>query len=285
MSPSREPGTSPRELGLPDRVVDEVVDPAADAFARLVAVQAKLRRPDGCPWDREQTHDSLARHLLEETYEVLEAIDDGDLAGLREELGDLVLQVVFHAYLAYEEDAFTVADVLDDLRAKLVHRHPHVFGDVEVNQADEVLANWERIKREEKGRGVMEGVPRALPALARAAKLSRRAAQVGFDWPTADGAREKVLEELDELTEEAADGADPDRVTDELGDLLFAVASWARKLGVEPETALRRASGRFAERFASMEAEAAAAGRELESLSPDEWTGYWDRANPATGEA
>ncbi len=266
----------PEDLDLTPAAMAEIVEPSAPAFRRLVAVMAKLRSPTGCPWDQEQTHASLARHLLEETYEVLEAIDSGDLSSLREELGDLVLQVVFHAQLAWEEEAFTVADVLEELRAKLVRRHPHVFGQDVVEGADQVLANWERIKRAEKGRGVMEGIPRAMPALARAAKVSRRAAQVGFDWPD-DAARiADVAEELDELRRELeAETPDPARVEAEFGDLLFAVASLGRRLGVEPESALRRQVDVFQRRFEAMEA---MAGGELESLSPEEWSGYWSRA-------
>lgn len=269
----------PEDLDLAPDAMAEVVESSGPAFRRLVAIMAKLRSPTGCPWDQEQTHASLARHLLEETYEVLEAIDAGDLPSLREELGDLVLQVVFHAQLAWEEQAFTVADVLEELRAKLVRRHPHVFGDEVVEGAAQVLANWERIKRAEKGSGVMEGIPQAMPALARAAKVSRRAAQVGFDWPD-DAARiADVAEELDELRRELeADSPDPARVEAELGDVLFAVASLARRLGVEPESALRRQVDAFQRRFQAMEELAAGAGRELESLSPAEWSGYWSRA-------
>lgn len=254
-----------------------------DAFRDVVEVMATLRSPDGCPWDREQTHQTLARHLLEETYEVLEAIDAGDLDGLREELGDLVLQVVFHAQLAAEAGAFDAADVLDGLRNKLVRRHPHVFADATVTGADHVLANWERAKRDEKGTGVMEGVPAAMPALARAAKLSRRAAQVGFDWPTVEACARDVDEELAELHEElVAQSPSSDRIEAELGDVLFAVATLARKLGVEPETALRRSTEAFARRFAAVEAMAAAAGRELESLSDADWSEYWESAKQRT---
>ncbi len=264
---------------LRPEVVRDVVDPAGPAFAALVAVMAKLRSPTGCPWDREQTHSTLARHLLEETYEVLEAIDSGDLGGLREELGDLVLQVVFHAYLAYEQDAFTIAGVCDDLRAKLIHRHPHVFGDARLEGAEEVLANWERLKRAETDRGVMEGIPGAMPALARAAKVAKRAAQVGFDWPHLRARLDDVREELDELsTELERDDPDAARVESELGDVLFAVASLARKADVEPESALRRSVEAFIRRFQAMEDMAAADGRELESLSADEWREYWERA-------
>jgi MazG family protein len=267
------------DLELDPKIEDGFVAPSGEAFRRLVAVMAKLRAPHGCPWDQEQTHESLARHLLEETYETLEAIEDGNLAALREELGDLVLQVVFHSEIAFEEGAFGVADVLDDLRAKLIRRHPHVFGDVSVTGADEVHRNWERIKRDEKGSGVLDGIPRALPALARAAKVHRRALQVGFRWNGIEGFLEKLDEELGELRRELENPQhDHRRVNDELGDVLFMAASLAQHLDVDPETALRTMLDRFTARFTAMEAMAADDRRDLESLSPSEWQGYWERA-------
>jgi MazG family protein len=240
---------------------------------------AKLRAPDGCPWDREQTHESLARHLLEETYETLEAIDRGDLDNLREELGDLLLQVVFHAEIAEEERAFGIADVVESLRAKLIHRHPHVFGDVVVSGADEVLANWEASKRKEKGTGVMDGIPAAMPALARAAKVHRRALQVGFRWRGIEGFLEKLDEELGELRAELdAPTRDDGRIESELGDVLFMIASLAQHLDVEPETALRKMLERFEGRFRAMERLATSEGKGLESLSGEEWGRYWEQA-------
>jgi MazG family protein len=265
---------------LDPRVEREFVEPSADAFRELVRVMAKLRSPDGCPWDQKQTHTSLARHLLEETYETLEAIEAGDLQALREELGDLVLQVVFHSEIAFEEGAFGVADVLDDLRAKLVHRHPHVFGEVEVSGADEVVTNWETIKREEKGRSsVLEGIPKAMPALARAAKVHRRALQVGFRWQGIEGFLDKLDEELAELRRELdAPDRDIERVESELGDVLFMIASLAQHLDVEPESALRGMLERFEGRFRAMETAAARDRRPLESLSGEEWGRYWEQA-------
>lgn len=273
---------------LAPHVAREFVEPSGEAFRRLVEVMAKLRSPDGCPWDREQTHESLARHLLEETYETLDAIDRGDLTNLREELGDLVLQVIFHSEIAFEEKAFGIADVLNDLREKLVHRHPHVFGqdrpqaaptDGEKLSAEDVLANWERNKREEKGIGVLEGIPKAMPALARAAKVHRRALQVGFRWQGIEGFLDKLDEELAELrTEIEEPSRDRDRVESELGDVLFMVASLAQHLDVEPETALRRMLERFTDRFERMEVQAAREGKALESLSAEEWQRYWEQA-------
>jgi tetrapyrrole methylase family protein / MazG family protein len=232
----------------------------------LVRVMARLRGPGGCPWDREQTHQSLARHLLEETHETLEAIDQGDPDRLREELGDVLLQVVFHAEMARQEGIFDVDDVAEGITAKLVRRHPHVFGDVEVESAAEVLVNWERIKTEEKGEHALdEEIPASLPALARAAKVQRRAAGTGFDWRTTDAALAKVREEL-----AALERAGPDQAEDELGDVLFAVASLGRRLNVDPETALRKATRRFSDRFERMKGEVEAEGIAMEDLSDQE---------------
>lgn len=266
---------------LDSETVRRVVEPSGRAFERLVDVMARLRAPDGCPWDREQTHETLARHLLEETYEVLEAIDAGDLAGLREELGDLVIQIVFHSNIAYEEGAFTIADVLNDLRSKLIRRHPHVFGEVEVSGADEVKANWERIKRSEKKTKLYEGIPKALPALARASKLLKRAREI--DFPPAWGEDRTIFagldEELDELRAElATPSPDPVRLEQELGDLLLVVTALANHVGVDAESALRRTVDRSEARMAFVEARASADGKNLESLSAEEWRRYWDEA-------
>lgn len=237
-----------------------------DRILDLLRVMHRLRAPGGCPWDREQTHGSLGRHLLEEAHETLEAIDSGDPKRLQEELGDLLLQVVFHAEMAHEEGTFDADDVAESILTKLIRRHPHVFGTVEVDSAAEVLVNWERIKSEEKGEHpVDEEIPASLPALARAAKVQRRAAGFGFDWRTPSGAFEKVREELTELEE-----APPERAEDEVGDVLFAVAVLARKLNVDPETALRKATRRFGERFERMRQAATSEGIPLEELSEQE---------------
>jgi MazG family protein len=215
----------------------------------LVRVMARLRGPGGCPWDREQDHRSLARHLLEEAHEVLDAIDDGDPGRLREELGDLLLQVVFHAQMAADAGAFDIDDVAEGIVHKLVRRHPHVFGDLEVDSAAEVLVNWERIKAEEKGEhGLEDDIPATLPALARAAKVQRRAAGSGFEWRSTEDAMDAVREELGELER----ATDPRNVEEEVGDLLFAVAALGRKLGVDPESALRRTVRGFAQRYERM---------------------------------
>ena len=212
----------------------------------LVRVQARLRAPDGCPWDLEQTHQTLARHLLEETHELLEAIDADDSDAIREELGDLLLQVTFHAQIAADEGRWDVDDVAQGLVEKLIHRHPHVFGEVRVSGADEVLVNWERLKAEEKGeKGVEDDIPASLPALARAGKVQRRAAGWGFEWRTLDGAVGALREEVDEL----ASAIDHDNAEEEIGDVLFATVAVARRLGVDAESALRRTIRGFAERY------------------------------------
>jgi MazG family protein len=270
-------------LELEAEVRARVVEPSGEAFRRLVEVMAKLRTD--CPWDREQTHESLARHLLEETYETLEAIDRGDLEGLREELGDLVIQIVFHSNIAFEEGAFTIADVLDDLRGKLIRRHPHVFGDVEVTGAEEVKSNWERIKRGEKATKIYEGIPKALPALARAAKLERRTAERGLapDWAEEGGVLKHLAEEIGELQRELEQPKrDHSRVEAELGDVLFVIAGLANRVGVDPEDALRRMLERSEARIQTVERLASGEEKTLESLSPDEWGRYWEQAKKET---
>ena len=265
-----EPAGTPLE-GVPDGPI--LAREGGGRLLDLLRVMQKLRGPDGCPWDREQTHQTLGRHLLEETHETLEAIDAGDMEGLRDELGDVLLQVVFHAEMARQEGAWDVDDVAEGLVRKLIRRHPHVFGDTEVDSAAEVLVNWERIKTEEEGasRGVDDEIPAGLPALARASKVQRRAAGSGFDWPTADAALGGVREELGELEAEvAAGGEGTSRAEEEVGDLLFAVAAVGRKLGIDPETALRGATRRFAERFDRMRSKAADDGVSFDSLSDEE---------------
>jgi tetrapyrrole methylase family protein/MazG family protein len=213
-----------------------------ERLLELVRVMARLRAPGGCPWDAEQTHRSLARHLLEETHETLDAIDADDRELLREELGDVLLQVVFHAQIAEDDGAWTIDDVADGIVEKLIRRHPHVFGDVEVSGADEVLVNWERIKADEKGRKPLEDdIPASLPALARAAKVQRRAAGWGFGWRSTASALEALREEVAELEVSPSE--------EEVGDVLFAAVAVARSIGVDAESALRRTIRGFAERY------------------------------------
>jgi MazG family protein len=230
---------------------------SSEAIERLLAIMARLRGPGGCPWDREQTLATLRPYLLEETYEVLEAIDAGDAREHCAELGDLLLQIVFQAQLAREAGQFAFEDVAEAISDKLVSRHPHVFGDADVKDAEGVLKQWAALKKKEnqakgKGKSVLEGVPRELPALARAERLTEKASRIGFDWPDAGGARAKVTEELGELDRAMASG-DRSEIEHELGDVLFAVANLARKLSLPPEEALRGAIGRFIQRFEHVE--------------------------------
>jgi len=250
----------------------------------LLAIMARLRDPvSGCPWDLEQSFATIAPYTLEEAYEVADAIERGDLAGLREELGDLLLQVVFHAQLAREQGAFDFAAVVRGISAKLIRRHPHVFGEERLAGAAAQSRRWEEIKTVEmvaagQSASVLEGVPLALPALSRAVKLGRRAARIGFDWPNPQGARDKVGEELQELDAARTAGAAA-AVEHELGDLLLAIANLARHLGVDPEAALRSANGRFVARFRHVEERARATG----AVQPDALESFWQEAKAGEG--
>jgi tetrapyrrole methylase family protein/MazG family protein/ATP diphosphatase len=222
-------------------------------LVRLVAVMRRLLAPDGCPWDREQTFESVRRYVLEEACEVIDAIENADQKALREELGDLLLQVVFLSELGRREGTFAIDDVVAGIVEKLVTRHPHVFGDMDAKTADEVLANWERIKaREKKGRGVLAGVPRSLPALNRAQRIGEKVNRVGFDWEDANGSRAKVTEELEELDQAIASG-DESAIEEEMGDVLFALVNLSRHVKVDAEGALRRTIDKFNKRFDHVE--------------------------------
>ncbi len=235
----------------------------------------RLLGPDGCPWDREQTLQTLRPYVVEEAHEVVDAIDSGSAAELREELGDLLLQIVFQAELARAQGWFGPDDVVSAICEKLVRRHPHVFGDVKVSGTSEVLTQWEAIKAEEKkGRGVLDGVPKALPSLLRATRIGEKAARVGFDWPDRAGARAKVDEELAELDQALASG-DAAAVEHELGDVLFAMVSVARKSEVDPEAALRATLDRFTERVRGVERLAQERGHTLTGLAPEALNGLW----------
>lgn len=242
------------------------------AFERLAGVMAKLRDPDGgCPWDLEQDFATIAPYTIEEAYEVADAIERGDMPGLREELGDLLLQVVYHAQMAAETGAFGLADVAAGIADKMVRRHPHVFGDVEVASAAAQTDAWEKLKAAEKPRsGALDGVALGLPALMRAQKLQKRAARVGFDWPDAEGPRTKIDEELAEVA-----AAPADKRAEEIGDLLFAVVNYARHLGIDAEEALRAANGKFERRFTAMEA---AGGVAFAGLDLDAKEALWQAA-------
>ena len=251
-----------------------------DKFQRLVEIMQRLRAPGGCPWDAEQTHQSLKRYLLEETYEVLEAVDAADDPLLREELGDLILQPVFHAVVAEERGAFTMADILDTICDKLVRRHPHVFGDQIIENSAAQVTNWEKIKKEEKGderKSALSGIPAHLPALARAQKITEKAARAGFEWEDVDQVFAKVREELQELEETMAQG-DDEGVEAEIGDLLFAVANLGRFLAVDPEEALRKTIGRFSSRFAFVEETLQKRGVPLKEATLEEMETLWKEA-------
>jgi tetrapyrrole methylase family protein/MazG family protein len=243
---------------------------------------ARLRGPGGCPWDREQTHASLARHLLEETHEVLAAIDAGDRDAIRDELGDVLLQVVFHAQMAADDGAWDVDDVAEGIVTKLIRRHPHVFGEVEVAGADEVLVNWERIKADERGeRAALEDdIPGTLPALARAAKVQRRAAGWGFEWRGRDAALAALREEVEELARAEA----PEDLEGEIGDVLFAAVAVARTAKVDAESALRRTISGFAERYERFTALVRERGLDVETMPEEEVRRLFREARSATGE-
>jgi tetrapyrrole methylase family protein/MazG family protein len=250
------------------------------SFDRAMGIMRRLRGPGGCPWDAEQTHDSLKRYLIEECYEVIEAIDKGADELLREELGDLLLQPLFHAAIAEERGAFTIDEVLGTLSDKLVRRHPHVFGDQEIRTSDEQVANWEKIKKEEKGeerKSALSGVPPHLPSLMKAQKITEKAARVGFDWEHVDQVYAKVLEELHEL-EETMVSRDQERMEAELGDLLFAIVNLGRFLSVNPEEALRKTINRFESRFAHIEDTLHARGVNLKDASVEEMEKLWEEA-------
>ncbi len=270
-------------------MIPEKLTPA-QAFARLASIIEKLRAPDGCPWDREQTHASLRTHLLEEACETMDAIDGGDDAHLCEELGDLLMQPVLHAQIASEEQRFDIVDVLEGISDKLVRRHPHVFGDVIVADSGEVLTNWDAIKTEEKARrgkvetSVLSGVPGTLPSLMQALEVSKKAIKVGFEWPDMAGVLAKLHEEIAELEEEIAaqpnlkDEAAQQRIAEELGDVLFTAVNIARWRKINPELALRDTVTRFRGRFEKMELSAKRQGLKLEDLTMEQWDELWEAA-------
>ena len=252
-------------------------------FERLVAIMARLRAPGGCPWDREQTFDTIKPYTIEETYEVLDAIDKRDFAGLCEELGDYMLQAAFYAQMAAEEGRFTIADSLDAINEKLVRRHPHVFADGDAKTPDQVLTRWEQIKagekseRGEKPKGRLDSVPRALPALMEGLKISQKAAKAGFEWPDFEQVLEKLHEETAELAQARASGSQ-EAIEGELGDILFTVVNIARWLNVDPEQALRKTNAKFRSRFAHVESALAGQGKSLEDSTLEEMEALWQQA-------
>jgi ATP diphosphatase len=270
---------------------------AAQHLQEAIEIMARLRGPDGCPWDREQTFDSIKRHTLEETYEVFDAIERRAWPDLKDELGDLLLQVLFYAQMASEVGYFTLQDVASNLNAKLIRRHPHIFGDVVASNSADVLRNWEQIKESEKKAStnpqssssqssMLDDIPRTMPAVLEASKLGSRAAKVGFDWPNADGLFDKLQEEIGELKAEltpSSEGQSQTAVQAEFGDLLFTAVNLARHLKVDPETALRATNAKFRRRFAAMES--AAGGKDaLAASTPAELDKLWNQAKNAVSE-
>ena len=267
---------------------------AAAEFTRLIDIMSRLRAPDGCPWDREQTIDSLKKYVLEETYEVLDAIDRHDHVALREELGDFLLQAVFLAQLEQEAGHFSIADSVRAIADKLLRRHPHVFGreagEPALDTAAQVRTRWEAIKAEERGghdktKTLLGGIPGALPSLLRAQTISARAASVGFDWERATDVVAKMREEVEEIQEVVDLGASAsnERLEEEVGDLLFAMANLARKLGVEAETALRKANVKFTRRFDMMDSHIASSGRSMPEMALDELEAEWQLVKGSSG--
>ncbi len=251
---------------------------AGKEFERLVSIMEKLRGENGCPWDRKQTLDSLVSYLLEETYEVVDAIRRRDYASLKEELGDLLLQVVFQAQIAKEKGLFDIEDVIKGINEKLIRRHPHVFGDKRFKDSDEVLLNWETMKKEEKKKAsILDGVPSHLPALLRAFELQERARRVGFDWDKTEEVMKKIEEEWKEFKEAYSKG-DRDKMEEELGDLLFAIVNLARFIGVNPEIALHSINEKFRRRFLYIENKAREKNRPLSSFSLEEMENWWEEA-------
>lgn len=281
----------------PSPIATSHFEDMSERFDDLVQLMAKLRAPDGCPWDRKQTHESLKPYLLEEAYEVLDTIDRQDTGKLREELGDLLLQILFHAQIGAEAGTFTIEEVIHQLAEKLVRRHPHVFGKTvgeDSLNADQVYFKWEQIKRAERkctggAESVLDGVPQTLPALLRAFQIQARASRVGFDWPHTRQGTDQVMDKIEEEVREvrqamvSSTSETQRRIEAEFGDLLFALVNLARFLKVNPEDALRGATNRFTKRFQQMEAEAARSGRTLDSMSLAELDALWENAKQREG--
>lgn len=244
------------------------------AFERLLTIMDELR--EQCPWDRKQTMESLRHLSIEEMYELSDAIIDGDLEEVKKELGDLMLHMVFYSKIGSEKGAFDVADVLNGVCEKLIHRHPHIYGDVKVKDEEEVKANWEKLKLKEGKRSVLEGVPRSLPSLVKAGRIQDKARGVGFDWDNANQVWEKVNEELSELKKEVDENSD--RIESEFGDVLFSLINYARFLNVNPDDALEKANRKFISRFQYLERESAKDGRTLSEMTLEEMDEYWNRA-------
>lgn len=271
------------------RSVADLFSEAGEKFAELVRIMARLRAPGGCPWDRKQSFDTIKSYLLEESYEVMDAIDRRDWQGLADELGDLLLQPVFFAEMAREENLFSISDSLDAINMKLVRRHPHVFGDASAHTAEDVKQRWDEIKKQEKAeRGaadngsILDDVPRSLPALVEAEKIGKKAASAGFEWPNIDGVVEKLQEEVEELASARKSG-DQEHVQDEVGDLLFTLVNLARFLKVDPEQALRKTNARFRRRFAHVERQIANSGNTFSETPLERMEEFWQEAKGLEG--
>lgn len=251
-----------------------------ELFDKLVQVIAKLRSEEGCPWDRQQTHSTLKANLIEEAYEVIEVIDAKDSSKLQEELGDLLMQVMLHAQIAEDNGDFSINDVIETITDKLIRRHPHVFGDLQVNETKEILLNWEAIKRNEPGyqkrKSILDGIPIQLPSLSRAQKIQNKASRVGFDWDNASGVLPKISEEVDEL-KNSINSADKEEMEMELGDFLFSIVNLSRLLGIDAEDALRKSNRKFTERFRKMEAELERRGDKFEDYNLKKLDEIWEQ--------
>jgi len=243
-------------------------------YEEFVAIVRRLRKE--CPWDREQTHESIRQNLIEEAYEVIDAIDSGDIGELKKELGDLLLHVVFHSVIAEEQDEFTLDEVISLISEKLIRRHPHVFGDTEVNGQEDVVRNWERIKLDEGRNSVIDGIPRALPALVRATRLQEKASKVGFDWEKKEDCWKKVEEELVEFKDASTQENDRESLTEELGDFLFSIVNYARFLKINPEDALRKTNEKFLRRFQIIEEKLKEQGKDIHETTLEEMDRLWD---------
>ncbi len=256
------------------------MDSTLRAFERLLQIMDDLRK--GCPWDREQTFESLRHLTIEETYELSDAILEGDLDEIRDELGDLMLHIVFYSKIGSETGAFTIKDVLEQITRKLIKRHPHIYGDVKVNSARDVKDNWEKIKLNEGRISVLEGVPGSLPALVKAYRIQEKARGVGFDWEHIDQVWEKVLEEKEELKAEIMTDASRSEIEEEFGDLLFALVNYARFIRINPEDALERSNKKFIRRFRYLEDQVRKEGKNLSEMSLPEMDVYWEQAKRTT---
>jgi MazG family protein len=283
MAKKKSKGKSLRRRGKSKRFSAPAVGPK---FQKLVAVMSRLRSPTGCPWDREQNHSTLRTYLIEEAYEVLDALDSSDDRKLAEELGDVLLQVLFHAQIAHEENRFSISDVIREIHDKMVRRHPHVFGNTSAKTTADVLRNWEVIKKEEYAKSGaseavshLDGVPPSLPALLEALQLTRKAARIGFDWPNVDGIFAKLTEETMEMRDVlASKPVNPSRIEGELGDILFVAVNLARILNIDPEVALKKTSAKFSRRFRTMERLAGEQGTTLVKIPRHQMEDLWDHA-------